>query len=251
VLTPDDIPAGDDEMLRIRTIKPEFFTSDDICNLTAYARLLYIGLWCAADREGRLEWKPRQFKRQFLPDDEVAIDELCQELIGNELVVLYGEGLAYIPGFTKHQVINNREAQSSLPEPGDTCPTRAPRVDDTSPTRHGNYQGEGKGREGKGKEGNGRGDASPSAAPTRKQGSRMSPDWMPTDADIEYAAKLGFEKWVTLADKFRDHWLAATGPKAVKLDWSAAWRTWCRNEVEFAKARQPATPPPGSRPRFN
>jgi hypothetical protein len=165
-------------------------------------------------------------------------------------VKLYGEGLAYIPGFTKHQVINNREAQSTLPEPGDASPTRASRVTDASTTRHGNYQGEGKGREGKGTEGKGREDASPSAAPTRKQGSRLSPDWQPSDADVAYATNLKLNP-ATISEKFRDHWLAATGPKAVKLDWSAAWRTWCRNEVEFAKARQPATPPPGQRPRFN
>ena len=41
-------------MARIRTIKPEFFTSDDICALSPRARLLYVGLWCEADREGRL-----------------------------------------------------------------------------------------------------------------------------------------------------------------------------------------------------
>ena len=50
-------------MARIRTIKPEFFTSDDICALSPRARLLYIGLWCEADREGRLVWAPRGFKR--------------------------------------------------------------------------------------------------------------------------------------------------------------------------------------------
>ena len=45
-------------MARIRTIKPEFFTSDDICALSPLARLLYVGLWCEADREGRLVWTP-------------------------------------------------------------------------------------------------------------------------------------------------------------------------------------------------
>ena len=60
-----------------------------------------------------------------------------------------GESFALVTGFKKHQVINNREADSKLPEPNDdidACPTRAPRV----PTRHGLAQAEGKGREGKG-----------------------------------------------------------------------------------------------------
>ena len=45
-------------MARIRTIKPEFFTSEDIVALSPLARLLFIALWCEADREGRLVWKP-------------------------------------------------------------------------------------------------------------------------------------------------------------------------------------------------
>lgn len=93
-------------------------------------------------------------------------------------------------------------------------------------------------------------DAPQGVAP-RARGSRLSPDWKPTDADIEYATKLGLNV-ATISEKFRDHWLAATGAKAVKLDWSAAWRIWCRNEIEFASRRPGgATPPPGSRPKFN
>lgn len=104
-------------MARIRTIKPEFFTSDDICGLSLAARLLYIGTWCEADREGRLEWKPRSFKRRYLPDDDVDIDALCNELVDAGLIVLYGDSLAVIPTFGKHQHINPRESTSSLDSP--------------------------------------------------------------------------------------------------------------------------------------
>src|SRR5471032_626819 len=68
-------------MARIRTIKPEFFTSDDICALSPLARLLYVGLWCEADRAGRLVWMPRAFKRRYLPDDACDIDRLADELL--------------------------------------------------------------------------------------------------------------------------------------------------------------------------
>lgn len=27
---------------------------------------------------------------------------------------------------------------------------------------------------------------------------------------------------------FRDHWIAKPGADALKLDWSATWRNWCR-----------------------
>jgi hypothetical protein len=131
-------------MARIRTIKPEFFTSEDIVAISPLARLLYIALWCEADREGRLCWKPRTFKIRYLPADDCDINALCKELTDSGMVKLYGDALAYIPSFGKHQHLNPREAASTLPEP-----TRGARVKHASP-RDSDTQG---GREGKGKEG--------------------------------------------------------------------------------------------------
>ena len=142
-------------MARIRTIKPEFFTSEDIVSLSPLARLLYQATWCEADKEGRMVWKPRTFKLRYFPADDCDIFALCQELVDAGLVVLYGEGLAYIPCFTKHQHINPRESVSTLPDPNEDTKkgTRKPRVatrHDAS-ARDDDAQG---GREGKGKEGN-------------------------------------------------------------------------------------------------
>jgi hypothetical protein len=106
-------------------VKPDFFTSDDVLALTPLARLLYVGTWCEADCEGRLVWKPETLKLRYMPKDG-DIDALCGELVGRGLVVLYGDGLAYIPTFKDHQVINPREAKSRLPEPP------APRVQHAS-----------------------------------------------------------------------------------------------------------------------
>lgn len=125
--------AGSD-MARIRTIKPEFFTSEDIVALQPFARLLYIALWCEADREGRLAWRPQTFKMRYLPADNVDIAALCGELVDRGLVQLYGDGYAFIPGFASHQHVNPREAASKLPEPSttrnDASATRQPRVSD-------------------------------------------------------------------------------------------------------------------------
>jgi hypothetical protein len=139
-------------MARIRTIKPEFFTSEDIVSLSPLARLLYISTWCEADKEGRLQWKPGTFKLRYFPADNCDINALCAEIVGAGLVVLYGDGLAYIPQFAKHQHINPRESDSQLPDPHATPPkaTRAPRVatrHDAS-ARDDDAQG---GREGKGR----------------------------------------------------------------------------------------------------
>jgi len=104
-------------MARIRTIKPEFFTSEDIVALTPMARLLYIALWCESDKRGRMAWKPKTFKMRYVPGDSCDIDALCDELVGGGLVILYGDGLAYIPGFEKHQHVNPRESESDYPDP--------------------------------------------------------------------------------------------------------------------------------------
>jgi hypothetical protein len=105
-------------MARIRSIKPEFFTSADIVKLTPLARLFYVSLWCEADREGYLKWDTDTLKMRYLGGDNVDIETLADELLARGLIVLYvdDEGTEYaeIPSFKLHQVINNREAPSIL-----------------------------------------------------------------------------------------------------------------------------------------
>ncbi|WP_431860070.1 hypothetical protein [Azospirillum sp.] len=140
-------------MARIRTIKPDFFTSEDIVLLSPLARILFIATWCEADREGRLRWRPLTLKMRYLPADNCDIDELCDELIRRKVIVLYevrGETFAHIPSFLKHQIINNRESKTTLPPPpavDDACGTRGDRDNDAKVTPL-----VGNGREGKGRE---------------------------------------------------------------------------------------------------
>lgn len=167
-------------MARIRTIKPEFFTSEDIVALSPMARLLYIAIWCEADKDGRLEWKPRTMKLRYFPGDECDINALADELLSRRLVVLYGEGLAHVPAFSKHQHINPRETASRLPAPDQKSPKTPPatadvdasaRVADAS-LRDSDAQ---VGREGKGREKN---------PPTPRRGKGFDPtsieipDWL-------------------------------------------------------------------------
>ncbi|MDE2098925.1 MAG: hypothetical protein KGL39_16850 [Patescibacteria group bacterium] len=139
-------------MARIRTIKPEFFTSEDIVSMTPLARLFYVSLWCEADRKGRLEWRPGTLKMRYFPGDSCDINELADELVSRGLIVLYkadGKIYAEIPTFGEHQVINNRESESVIPEKTiDACVTR-----ESGEKAEGK---EGRERKGTGKEGNGR-----------------------------------------------------------------------------------------------
>lgn len=208
-------------MARIRTIKPEFFTSENIVAMSAMARLLYIALWCEADREGRFEWKPKTFKMRYLPADDCNIDSLCQELLREKVVILYGDGLAYIPQFSKHQHVNPREAATNLPEPTEEL-TRAPRVS----TRESAVTDAQVGREGKGKEGEGKeirvtAPISPETIPDKKPKARALPnDFAISDAVKTWATESGFSM---LAERF-EHFIGyAKANGKTYTDWDQAF----------------------------
>ena len=126
--------------MRIRTVKPEFFTHERLFDAEAETglplRLSFVGLWCAADREGRFKWEPRRLGVHILPYDGIDFSRVLDALATRGFVVKYAsEGRIYgcIPSFGEHQVINNREKESAIPNPpsindSDACPTRDPRV---------------------------------------------------------------------------------------------------------------------------
>ena len=65
----------------------------------------------------------------------------------------------------------------------------------------------------------------------RKRGTRIPPDWRPTESDVEYAVERGVDV-DGAAEAFKDWWTAAAGRNSTKRDWSAAWRIWVRNNRE-------------------
>lgn len=132
-------------MARIRTIKPDFFTDAKITSLTPLARLFYVSLWCEADREGRFEWDPETLKTRYVPRDKCDVGKLADELTAKGRLKFYKVGdkvFCWLPTFAKNQVINNREAPSSIPA----------YTDDACVSRESGVKAEGR-KEGKGKEG--------------------------------------------------------------------------------------------------
>ena len=106
-------------MARSRNIKPGFFKNEDLAEVSITARLLFIGLWTLADREGYLEDRPRRIKMELFPMDSVDIDEALSELSRFDLIVRYeseGTKCIFIPGFSKHQNPHYREKPSGLPK---------------------------------------------------------------------------------------------------------------------------------------
>lgn len=71
-----------------------------------------------------------------------------------------------------------------------------------------------------------------------RRGTRLPPDWAPDDDLREWAKNERPDLDVdTVLDRFRDHWVAQPGAKGVKLDWSATFRNWVRNEKAETRRR--------------
>lgn len=111
-------------MGRIRTIKPEFFTSPDIGALNFHARLTFIGLWTHCDDWGVALYEPRLLRAAVYPLDE----DVPTDLVADHLRMLEEQGLIrtwtaedgrvylYVCGWTKHQR-NERKSRRRLPAP--------------------------------------------------------------------------------------------------------------------------------------
>lgn len=111
-------------MPRIRTVKPSFFKNEHLADLPIPVRLLFIGLWTLADKEGRLEDRPKRIKAEVFPYDNLDIDPLVSRLQSAGFIIRYGVGdlkVIQVVNFSKHQRITGSEAESvsEFPPPSD------------------------------------------------------------------------------------------------------------------------------------
>lgn len=109
-------------MARIRTVKPEFWSSEQVMNVSREARLLFIGLWNFADDAGRTVDSAKTIKAQIFPgDDDVDAETVrrwIDDLSTNDLVRQYevdGKAYLWITGWN-HQKID-RPRPSKHPDP--------------------------------------------------------------------------------------------------------------------------------------
>lgn len=154
-------------MGRIRTVKPELLTHEDLFLLEKETglpiRLAFVGLFTVCDREGRFKWQPNRIKLAVLPYDELDFSRVLHALSSRGFIRMYtidDEIFGLIPTWSRHQVINNRESASEIPPPEESSyismpSTREPRVSHATATPLMHAQEEGKGKEGnrKGTEG--------------------------------------------------------------------------------------------------
>jgi hypothetical protein len=96
------------------------FTDEDVGDLSFEARWLFAGLFTQADREGRLEDRPRKLKVEVMPYDSVNIEHLLHELTEARFILRYeieGRRFIQIRTFQEHQMPHYKEPGSIIPAP--------------------------------------------------------------------------------------------------------------------------------------
>lgn len=111
-------------MPKIRGVKPDYWTDEDVVELSIPARLLFIGLWNYACDNGHLQDKSKQIKMRILPGDDVNAAELLRELEVKGCIER-ANGWIDIPNLTKHQKPDKRYWQT-CERPGCTRPSDNP-----------------------------------------------------------------------------------------------------------------------------
>lgn len=218
-------------MARIRTVKPNLFRHEDLFELEAECglpvRLAFIGLFTIADRDGRFVWRPRTMKLDVLPYDDVDFSRVLDALASRGFIMKYtvdDEEYGFIPSWQKHQIINNRESTSEIPEPtensadSNASSTRAARVTDLHVRARGEKEGKGREEEGKG--------LLPAEAGAKSK-SDYSDDfeafWKAYPTDKNMPKKPAFKQWLRLSPEKRAAAVAALPGFRRYCDENRAW----------------------------
>lgn len=133
-------------MARIRSIKPEFWSSEQVMECSPMARLMFIGLWNFCDDAGNHVASAKTIKAEIFPGDDISstdVQGLLDELSSNSLIAFYtndSKDFLHVTGWKKHQKID----KPTYKHPAFSDDARRA-LDESSPP-------EGKGREGKGEE---------------------------------------------------------------------------------------------------
>lgn len=104
--------------MRIRALKPGFFKNEELAELSPWHRLCYEGLWCCADREGRMQDRPKRLKADIFPYDDLDMNVLLWDLMAAGFIVRYAVNshpFICIPTWEDHQHPRQDEAPSTFP----------------------------------------------------------------------------------------------------------------------------------------
>lgn len=109
--------------MRKRDISPKYFSNGVLGRYDPpTAGKLFIGLWCEADRKGRLVEDVDRLQAFIFPyHPDAPMEQFLAFLHANEFIERYeveGRRLIWIKEFEKHQHIHHNEQPSKLPAPG-------------------------------------------------------------------------------------------------------------------------------------
>ena len=148
-------------MARIRSIKPEFWSSEQVMECSPMARLLFIGLWNFCDDGGNHVASAKTVKAEIFPGDDISstdVQGMLDELSSNSLIAFYTNGdkqYLHVTGWKKHQKID----RPTYKHPAFSNEDRRG-LDESSPP----------GVEGRGEEGKGKGEKPPHTPPATAGG---------------------------------------------------------------------------------
>lgn len=110
-------------MARTRNLKPAFFKNEDLAECDPVVRLLFAGLWTLADREGRLEYRPKRIRAELFPYDAFDVAGMLDQLAARGFIRPYevdGQKYLEIPTFLTHQHPHPSE-KTSCPPPSEVA----------------------------------------------------------------------------------------------------------------------------------
>jgi len=221
--------------MRIRTIKPEFWSNEDLGLLDDFTQLLALGLLNYADDEGYFNANPKLIASAIFPLRDVSgIIPVAVTKLSNlgYLRLFDGEGgrlYGLIVNFKKHQVIN--KAKSSKIK--GLCKQQSAELHFpvALPDEYRQEQGTGNREQGTGNREQGTGNRDMGAGKPAQRATKSASPSRPSDLDeaLDFFAEQG--AGADQAATFFDHFTAngwKQGGKAVIRDWRAAARNWIR-----------------------
>lgn len=117
-------------MARIRSIKPEFWVSEQIGECSTNARLLFVGLWTFCDDNGVHPAKVGTLKAEVFPLDDFSKEQVqswIDELIKNGLICEFSNNSTtywHVLTWDKHQKIDKPSRKHPLPSDEGSAPIR-------------------------------------------------------------------------------------------------------------------------------
>lgn len=196
-------------MARIRSIHPGIWTDEAFMSLSAYARLLLIGIWTEAFDDGVFDWKPLTLKARIFPVDAVDVNELLLELFHANLIARlesHPKKPGIIRNFQRYQRPKKPNSSGMLSEEwldyvGAKAPDEPSDDDSSEPVR--NQFGTGSEKYAQMEDGGGKGNSSPrSESIEKKERERKDFDsWIsswPSQASDDHDD--AFRAWSHLSD---------------------------------------------------